>query len=70
MLAADRIVARVSYCREIPVAPVERKLRDGRKEAITMEKYEHRRRARRLRTLTLPELDQAKAAVLNSLSSL
>ena len=35
-----------------------------------MEKRDRCRKARRLQTLTLPELDQAKAVVLNSLSSL
>jgi integrase len=47
---------------------------DGRKEAVTMEKQAPGQKRRRVRTpahtLTLPELDQSKDAVLNSLGSL
>src|SRR5580700_130952 len=42
----------------------------GQKEAIPMTRSTSRRRRCRVQTLTLPELDQSKAAVLNSLGSL
>jgi site-specific recombinase XerD len=42
----------------------------GQKEAIPMTKRSSRRKRCRVQTLTLPELDQSKAAVLNSLGSL
>src|SRR5215510_6286174 len=45
--------------------------RDGRKEALTMEKQPRRHKARRAQTtLTLPELDQSKNTILYSLGSL
>src|SRR5207249_9906676 len=43
---------------------------DGRKEATPMTKSNSRRKRCRAQFLTLPELDQSKTAVLNSLGSL
>jgi hypothetical protein len=43
---------------------------DGHKEAVTMKKHSRCGKIGRAQALTLPELDQSKAAVLNSLGSM